>query len=106
MKINKTPMARTIVTVFIIVLAITLVYFLNRNTDPVEYQYPVIVVKDNELILPQSISREFVTDAQEAVVIWEDDQSKLYVENLHLYYSSDGGLTSKELYTWAQGYKA
>ncbi|URN95393.1 MAG: hypothetical protein NAG76_03785 [Candidatus Pristimantibacillus lignocellulolyticus] len=96
----------TIVIGLIIVVAIGLFYFLNRNTDQVKYHYPVIVDQDNEPIIPQSKSHEFDTDAQEAVVILEEDQSKLYVENLHLYYSSDGGLTSKELYTWAEGYKA
>ncbi|MCR8659860.1 hypothetical protein [Paenibacillus endoradicis] len=103
MGINK-KLIITIVIGLIIVVTIGLLYLLNRNTDPVEH--PAIVDPHNDPIISKSMSREFNTDVQEAIVIWEEDQSKLYVENLHLYYSSDGGLTSKELYTWAQGYKA
>ncbi|HIW34860.1 MAG TPA: hypothetical protein IAA29_18955 [Candidatus Paenibacillus intestinavium] len=92
--------------IVVVVVAIGLLYFLNRNIDQVEDQYPVVVDQDKAPIIPQSMSLEFDTNAQEAVVIWEHDQSKLYVENLHLYYSSDDGLAREELYTWDKAYQA
>lgn len=93
-----------VVSLIFIAVIVSLLFFFNR--DDGDNELASIVMEVEEPIVTPPMTNEFNTKTTEAHLIWEQDQSKLYVQNLQLYYSKDGGLTSEKLYTWEKAYEA
>lgn len=68
------------------------------DETPTSVQAPPPTSPELELI---TVDDKFMTDSKEPRVLWSQDQQKLYVQNLHLIYTSDGA-SEQILYDWTE----
>ncbi len=74
-------------SVIVITLSIVLFFSVINKKDN---QMPAVQSPDVGNVEWQPPEGEFMTHSKEPQVLWKRDQQMIYVQDLHLYYTSDG----------------